>query len=218
MFAGVPTMYVALLALLGIDTADLSSLKFANVGGAPLPPALNAKFKRRTGHYLNEGWGMTESSPAGTFTPVVGERRSGSCGLPMAGITISMRSIDDPLREVPHGERGEMCIKGLNVMNGCWKNPEASAEAMTQGGFLRTGDVAIMAPDGFVTIVDRTKAMILCGGFNVYPRNVEAAIYEHPSVAEVAVIGIHDAYTGQAPKGGTDRSLRVTACRTRAPA
>ena len=188
MFAGAPTMCVALLALLGIDTADLSSLKFANVGGAPLPPALNAKFKRLTGHYLNEGWGMTESSPAGTVTPVVGERRSGTSGLPMAGITISMQ------------------------------NPEASAEALMHGGFSRTGDVAITAPDGFVPIVDRTKDMMLFGGCNVYPRNVEVAIYEHFAVAKVAVTGIHDAYIGQAPKGGMDRSARVTACRTQAPA
>ena len=200
MFAGVPTMYVGLLAMPGIDSADLSALKFANVGGAPLPPALNAEFKRRTGHYLNEGWGMTETSPAGTFTPIVGERRNGSCGLPMPGITISMRSTEDPLREVPHGELGEMCVAGPNVMKGYWKNPEATAEAMTADGFLRTGDVAIMAEDGFVTIVDRTKDMILCAGFNVYPRNVEAAIYEHPAVAEVGVIGIHDDYSGQVPK------------------
>lgn len=200
MFSGVPTMYVALLALQGFDQADFSSLKVCNVGGAPLPPALNAEFKRRANLYLNEGWGMTETSPAGTFTPVVGERRNGSCGLPMPGITISMRSLDDPLQEVPLGERGEMCLRGPNVMKGYWNNPQATADVMTPDGFLRTGDVAIMAEDGFVTIVDRTKDMILCAGFNVYPRNVEAAIYEHPSVAEAMVIGIPDDYTGQAPK------------------
>lgn len=200
MFAGVPTMYVGLLALPGFDAADLSALKFCNVGGAPLPPALNAEFKRRGGHFLNEGWGMTETSPAGTFTPIVGERRPGSCGLPMPGITISMRSVEDPLREVPHGERGELCIAGPNVMKGYWQNPQATAEVMTADGFLRTGDVAIMADDGFVTIVDRTKDMILCGGYNVYPRNIEAVLYEHPAVLEALVIGVPDAYTGQAPK------------------
>ena len=199
-FAGVPTMYVALLALPGFDAADLSSLKFCNVGGAPLPPELNSQFKARADRYLNEGWGMTETSPAGTFTPVVGERRSGSCGLPMPGITIRMRSVDDPSVDVPLGERGEMCLAGPNVMKGYWKNPAATAEAMTPDGMLRTGDVAIMAEDGFVYVVDRTKDMILCGGFNVYPRTVEQAIYEHPSVAEVSVIGVHDDYAGQAPK------------------
>ena len=200
MFAGVPTMYIALLALPGFDKANLSALKFCNVGGAPLPPALNAEFKRRGGHFLNEGWGMTETSPAGTFTPIVGERRNGSCGLPLPGITISMRSTEDPMQQVPNGERGEMCVAGQNVMMGYWKNAKATAETMTADGFLRTGDVAIMADDGFVTIVDRTKDMILCAGYNVYPRNVEAAVYEHPAVEEVAVIGVVDAYAGQAPK------------------
>ena len=112
-----------------------------------------------------------------------------------AGITLA-----DPTRYVPLGERGEMCIKGPNVMKGYWNNAAATAEVTTFDGLMRTGDVAIMDEDGFVFIVDRTKDMLLCSGFNVYPRNLEEAIYEHPAVEEVCVIGIKDEYRGQSPK------------------
>ena len=113
-----------------------------------------------------------------------------------------MKFIDvaDPEREVQLGERGEICVKGPNVMKGYWKNPEATANSMTADGFFRTGDVGIMDEDGFVYIVDRTKDMFFCGGFNVYPRNIEEAIYQHPSVEEVGVIGIPDDYRGETPK------------------
>ena len=113
-----------------------------------------------------------------------------------------MKFVDvaDPEREVAPGERGEICVKGPNVMKGYWKKPEATANAMTADGFFRTGDVGYMDEDGFVYIVDRTKDMLLCGGFNVYPRNIEEAIYQHPSVEEVSVIGIPDDYRGETPK------------------
>ena len=111
-----------------------------------------------------------------------------------------VRLLDEDLNEVPRGEPGEICVQGPLVMAGYWKKPEATSAAMTADGFLRTGDVGIMDSDGFVFIVDRTKDMILCGGYNVYPRNIEEAIYAHPSVAEVSVIGIPDAYRGQSPK------------------
>ena len=111
-----------------------------------------------------------------------------------------MLDLDDPTRYVGIDERGEMCIRGPNVMNGYWNKPDATAAVTTFDGMMRTGDVATMDEDGFVFIVDRTKDMILCSGFNVYPRNLEEAIYEHPAVAEVSVIGIHDDYRGQSPK------------------
>ncbi|HUP06923.1 MAG TPA: long-chain fatty acid--CoA ligase [Caldimonas sp.] len=199
-FPGVPTMFTALLSHPDMSKYDLSSLKFCGSGGAPLPLEVAQRFEQATGCPLSEGWGMTETSPTGTFTPVHGKRKAGSCGLPMPRIEIKMLDIEHPSRYVPHGERGEMCIKGPNVMKGYWNNPEATAAATTFDGFLRTGDVAWMDDDGFVTIVDRTKDMILCSGFNVYPRNLEEAIYEHPSVAEVSVIGIPDPYRGQSPK------------------
>ncbi len=113
-----------------------------------------------------------------------------------------MKFIDvaNPEREVKPGERGEICVKGPNVMKGYWKQPKATADSMTKDGFFRTGDVGYMDEDGFVYIVDRTKDMLLCGGFNVYPRNIEEAIYQHPSVEEVSVIGVPDQYRGETPK------------------
>ncbi|RJG06816.1 long-chain fatty acid--CoA ligase [Noviherbaspirillum cavernae] len=199
-FPGVPTMYTAIINYPDIGNYDLSSLKFCNSGGAPLPVEVNQTFQRLTGCCLVEGWGMTETSPTGTFTPIYGTQKVGSCGIPTIGVTLKFVSVDDPTQEVSRGERGEMCIKGPNVMKGYWKKPEATAASMTADGFFRTGDVATMDEDGFVYIVDRTKDMILCGGYNVYPRNIEEAIYEHPSVAEVSVIGIPDEYRGQSPK------------------
>jgi long-chain acyl-CoA synthetase len=120
--------------------------------------------------------------------------------MPTVGVTIKFVSVDDSSVEVPLGERGELCIRGPNVMKGYWKKPAATAESMTADGFFRTGDVGYMDEDGFIYIVDRTKDMILCGGYNVYPRTIEEAIYEHPAVAEVSVIGIRDEYRGQSPK------------------
>ena len=199
-FPGVPTMFTALINYPGIEKLDLSSLKYCGSGGAPLPLEVAQRFAQLTGCPLSEGWGMTETSPTGTFTPVHGKRKAGSCGLPMPRIVIKFLSLDDPMKYVVPGERGEICISGPNVMKGYWNNPEATAAVTTFDGFMRTGDVGYMDDDGFVFIVDRTKDMILCGGFNVYPRILEEAIYEHPAVAEVCVIGIHDEYRGQSPK------------------
>lgn len=200
MFAGVPTMFTAIINYPGIKDVDLSSLNFCASGGAPLPVEVAEKFETLTGCKLAEGWGMTETSPAGVSTPVHGVAKPGSCGIPMAGIEIKFIDVDDPGKTMPMGERGEICIRGANVMKGYWNKPEATAESFTEDGFFRTGDVGYMDEDGYMYIVDRTKDMILCAGFNVYPRNIEEAIYLHPSVEEVSVIGIHDDYRGQAPK------------------
>lgn len=199
-FFGVPTMYTALISLPDMLQFDLSSLKYCGSGGAPLPLEVQRTFERLTGCPVSEGWGMTETSPSGTFTPARGLRKESSCGLPVPRAYIKFASVDDPAKDVPLGERGEICIKGPNVMKGYWKNPEATAGTMTSDGYLRTGDVGYMDSDGFVFIVDRIKDMLLCGGFNVYPRNIEEAIYKHPSVAEVCVIGIPDEYRGESPK------------------
>jgi long-chain acyl-CoA synthetase len=199
-FPGVPTMYTAVLHHPGIGRFDLRSLKHCGSGGAPLPLEVQQQFERLTGCVISEGWGMTETSPTGTFTPIHGLRKADSCGIPVPGMELRLVDVADASREVPPGERGEICVRGPNIMKGYWKNPEATAATMTADGFLRTGDVGIMDEDGFVFIVDRTKDMILCGGYNVYPRNIEEAIYEHPAVAEVCVIGVPDAYRGQSPK------------------
>ena len=199
-FPGVPTMFVAVLNHPGAAKADLSSLKWCNSGGAPLPLEVQRSFEKLTGCRLAEGWGMTETSPTGTFTPVTNEARAGSCGVPSPGITIKFLDTADNTTYVPLGRSGELCIKGPNVMKGYWKKPDATAEIMTPDGFMRTGDVGYMDEDGYIYIIDRTKDMLLCGGFNVYPRVLEEAVYKHPSVEQVTVIGIKDEYRGQSPK------------------
>lgn len=201
-FCGVPTMFTALINHPETPNHSLRSLKYCGSGGAPLPLEVAQQFAAVTGCQLTEGWGMTETSPSGTFTPAQagGKRKAGSCGMPAPGIVIKFLSIDDPSKYVPLGERGEICIKGANVMKGYWNKPEATAEVTTADGYLRTGDVGYMDEDGFIFIVDRTKDMLLCSGYNVYPRVLEEAIYKHTSVEEVAVIGIHDEYRGQSPK------------------
>ena len=199
-FCGVPTMYTAINHFPGVEAFDLRSLKFCGSGGAPLPREVHQRFLELTGCSLAEGWGMTETAPSGTFSPVKGPQRVGSCGMPMPGITIRLARLDDPNAYVGPGERGEMCVGGPNVMAGYWNKPEANAEAFNADGLLRTGDVAMMDADGYFAIVDRTKDMLLCSGYNVYPRTIEEAIYAHPAVAEVSVIGIPDEYRGQSPK------------------
>ena len=199
-FCGVPTMFTALINDPDTPRHDLHSLQFCNSGGAPLPVELGNRFNQLTGTWLAEGWGMTETSPTGTFSPAQGQRKPGSCGIPHPGVTIKMLDLDDPTKYVALGEKGEMCIKGPNVMKGYWNKPEATAENTTFDGLFRTGDVAYMDDDGFVFIVDRTKDMLLCSGYNVYPRVLEEAMYQHPAVREVAVIGIADEYRGQSPK------------------
>ena len=200
MFCGVPTMFNAVISHPRVADYDLRTLKFCGSGGAPLPVEVGQRYTEVTGAPISEGWGMTETSPTGTFTPVHGQRKAGSCGMPMPGIEIKMLSLDDDTRYVPIGEKGEMCIQGPNVMKGYWKRPDATAEVTTFDGFMRTGDVAHFDEDGYVFIVDRCKDMLLCSGFNVYPRVLEEAIYLHPAVGEVAVIGVPDAYRGQSPK------------------
>jgi long-chain acyl-CoA synthetase len=199
-FPGVPTMFVAVINHPSAAKADLRSLRWCNSGGAPLPVEVQQAFEKVTGCRLAEGWGMTETSPTGTFTPVPGKQKPGSCGVPSPGIIIKFLNVENATEYMPIGERGELCIGGANVMKGYWKNPEATAAIMTADGFMRTGDVGYMDTDGYVYIVDRTKDMLLCGGFNVYPRTIEEAIYKHPSVEEVSVIGIPDTYRGQSPK------------------
>ena len=198
-FCGVPTMFTALISHPDTLKYDLRSLKFCGSGGAPLPVEVGQRYTEITGVEVSEGWGMTETSPTGTFSPMH-RSKPGSCGIPLPNIVIKLLSLEDPTSYVSPGEKGEMCIQGPNVMKGYWKNPEATAKDTTFDGFFRTGDVAYMDEEGYVFIVDRTKDMLLCSGYNVYPRVLEEAIYQHPAVQEVAVIGVPDEYRGQSPK------------------
>jgi long-chain acyl-CoA synthetase len=142
---------------------------------------------------------MTETSPAGTSLPRDCTNKAGSVGLPLPGILMDVVALDDPRRRLGPGEKGEIRIKGPNVTKGYWNAPAETAAAFVDGYFL-TGDIGIMDEDGFFYLVDRKKDMIISGGFNVYPRSIEEAIYEHPGVAEVIVIGVPDAYRGEAAK------------------
>jgi long-chain acyl-CoA synthetase len=157
------------------------------------------KFYRLTGHRMGGGWGMTETSPAGTSLPRDCAHKPGTCGLPLPGIVMDVVALDDNRRVLEAGAVGEIRIKGPNVTRGYFNAPEESTAAFVDGWFL-TGDIGYMDQDGFFYIVDRKKDMIISGGFNVYPRAIEEAIYEHPSVAEVVVIGIPDSYRGEAAK------------------
>jgi long-chain acyl-CoA synthetase len=198
-FPGVPTMWIALANTPGIERRDLSSLKRASSGGAPLPVEVAERFESLTGHRLGGGWGMTETSPAGTNQPLNGMGKPGSVGLPMPGIVMDIVALDDPRRRLAPGAKGEIRIKGPNVTQGYWNAPQETA-AVFADGYLLTGDIGFMDADGWFYLVDRKKDMIVSGGFNVYPRAIEEAIYEHASVAEVIVIGVPDAYRGEAAK------------------
>ena len=198
-FAGVPTMWIALANTPGIEVRDFSSLRYAASGGAALPVEVAERFHRLTGQRLGGGWGMTETSPAGTGLPRECEGRAASVGVPLPGITMEIVALDDPRRVLAPGEKGEIRVKGLNVTKGYWNAPEETAASFVDG-WLLTGDIGTMDEDGYFYLVDRKKDMIISGGFNVYPRTIEEAIYEHASVAEVSVIGVTDAYRGEAAK------------------
>jgi len=189
-FEGVPTMYSALLHHPGCSEADVSCLRTCVSGGAALPVELLRGFEAAFGCMILEGYGLSETSPVASFNHPDAERKPGSIGTPIAGV--EMRVVDADGRELAVGEVGEIVIRGHNVMKGYWGQPEATAAAIPDGWF-RTGDMGRTDDDGYFYIVDRKKDLIIRGGFNVYPREVEEALYEHPCVAEVAVIGIpHD--------------------------
>jgi len=197
--SGVPTMWIALAHFPGVETRDLSALRYCGSGGAGMPHEVALRFQHLTGHRLGGGWGMTETSPAGTTLPADRAYGPGAIGLPLPGIEMQVVALDDPHRVLGVGETGEIRIRGPNVTSGYWNRPEETATAFADGFFL-TGDIGRMDADGCFFIVDRKKDMILSGGFNVYPRMIEEAIHEHPDVEEAAVIGVPDAYRGQAAK------------------
>ncbi len=199
-FPAVPTIYNALANLGSDQRPDLSSVKVCISGGAPLPIEVRHTFEANTGAKLVEGYGLSEASPIITCNPFDGLNKEGSAGLPFPGTTIEIRDREEPMRIMPAGEKGEICARGPQVMSGYWHSP-AATEAAFADGALRTGDVGYLDTDGYLFIVDRIKDMILCGGYNVYPRVIEEALYEHPAVVEAVVIGVPDAHRGQAPKG-----------------
>ncbi|HEY0835518.1 MAG TPA: long-chain fatty acid--CoA ligase [Azospirillum sp.] len=197
---GVPTMYKALVGAPDVGRYTLTSIRFCISGGAPLPLELKRQFEAMTGCVLVEGYGLTEASPVCNCNPLTGTSKEGSIGLPLPGVTVEIRDMEDPARVLPPGEKGELVLKGPNVMAGYWRRPDETARVIGPDGFLRTGDVGTIDGDGYVFLLDRLKDLIICGGYNVYPRMIEEAIYLHPDVVAVCVIGLPDEYRGQTPK------------------
>ena len=197
---GVPTAYYYLLAHADFDRYDLSSLRLCWVGGQTLPAAKSLEFTRRTGCPVHEVWGMTELSGATSANPAYGINKPGTIGLPYPGNAFRVVDIDDARREMPRGEAGELMYRGPLVMMGYHNNPAATAETVRPDGWLHTGDIAVMDDDGYATIVDRKKDMILTAGFNVYPAELERVLCMHPAVALSAVGSIPDEAKGELAK------------------
>ncbi len=198
-FPAVPAIYSGINASPLRDKYDLSSLRYCLSGGAPLPVEVKRKFEEKTGCVVIEGYGLSESSPVASANPVHGENKAGSIGLPFPQTVIEIIDAEDKTTPIAQGERGELCIRGPQVMMGYWNKPEATADCLKDGR-LHTGDVAIIDEEGYVFIVDRLKDMIITNGYNVYPRNVEEAIYKHPNVEECIVAGLPDANRGEIVK------------------
>jgi long-chain acyl-CoA synthetase len=189
-FYGVPTMYGALLHHPGRENHDTSSLRSCITGGASMPVEVLRGFEQAFGAIVLEGYGLSETSPVACSNHPDRERKPGSIGTPLEGV--EMKVVDEDDREVAQGEVGEIVIRGHNIMKGYWQRPEATAEAM-RGGWFHSGDMARVDEDGYFYIVDRKKDLIIRGGYNVYPREVEEVLYEHPKIREAAVVGVpHD--------------------------
>jgi long-chain acyl-CoA synthetase len=187
-------MYSALLHAPDAERYDTSSLRLCVSGGSALPVEVLHEFEQRFDAMILEGYGLSETSPVVSFNLPDRERKPGSIGTPVRGVGV--RILDDDGNDVPAGEVGELAVRGECVMRGYWGRPEATAEAI-QDGWFRTGDLGRADEDGYLYIVDRKKQLIIRGGYNVYPREVEEALHEHPAVAEVAVVGIKHPSLGE---------------------
>ena len=193
---GVPTMYAAINNSPLTQGVDMTSIKYCVSGGAPLPVEVKLRFEDITGCTVIEGYGLTESSPIAAANPLFSENKAGSVGQPVPGTTITIVDRDDRSKILPHGDKGEVCIEGPQVMSGYWNQPGETENSLVDGR-LHTGDIGYMDEQGYTFLIDRIKDLILIGGFNVFPRVVEEAIYQHPSVAEVTVVGLPDDLKGQ---------------------
>jgi long-chain acyl-CoA synthetase len=194
-FMGVPTMYNAMLHCETRADADLSTLRLCVSGGSSLPVELMRAFEQAFDCIILEGYGLSETSPVASFNHPDRERKPGSIGTPIAGV--EMKLVDDDGNDVAAGEVGEIVIRGHNVMKGYWERPDASADAIGDDGWFHSGDMAKIDDDGYFFIVDRKKELIIRGGYNVYPREVEEVLYEHPAVREAAVVGVPDEHFGE---------------------
>ncbi len=195
-FSGVPTMYAAINNRSDLNRYDLTSIKSCTSGAAPLPLEVQTRFEQITGGKLVEGYGLTETCSPTHVNPLAGTRKIGTIGVPLPN---TLAKIVDPEtgKDVPIGTVGEIAIQSPQVMKGYWNRPEETARVMLEGKWFLTGDLGTMDADGFFTVVDRKKDMFIVGGFNVYPREIEEVLYQHPKVLEAAVIGIPDVQRGE---------------------
>jgi long-chain acyl-CoA synthetase len=199
LFSGVPTMYIALLHHEKSAKTDMSSLKLCISGSAPLPVEIMHQFEAKTGARIVEGYGLSEASPVTHRNPVHGLRKEGSIGVPFPFTEAKIVDLETGTKEVPPGEPGELLIRGPQVMKGYWNDEEATRIAL-RDGWLYTGDIATKDEDGYFYLVGRKKELIITGGFNVYPKEIEEVLYEYPKVKEAAVVGVPDPYRGEAVK------------------
>jgi long-chain acyl-CoA synthetase len=199
LFPGVPTMYVALNNADDVGKHDLSSIRACLSGAAPLPVEVARTFEELTGGKLREGYGLTESSPLTHANPIYGKAKKGSIGLPITDTVCTLVDLEDPTQPVEPGQPGELAISGPQIMAGYWNRPEETAQVI-RDGWLLTGDVAQIDEEGYVAIVDRKKDMIIAGGYNIYPRDIEEVLFRHPKVAKAVVAGIPDPYRGETVK------------------
>jgi long-chain acyl-CoA synthetase len=222
LFPGVPTLFIAIVNHPRIQSFDLSSIRYCITGSAPMPVEVLRKFEELTGSIIIEGFGLTESSPVTHANPLKGQRKIGSIGIPLPSTEAKVVSLDLEGGEMPPGEHGELIVKGPQVMKGYW-NMEHETAAAIRDGWLYTGDIATVDEAGYAFIVDRKKDMIIAGGYNVYPREIEEVLYEHPKVLDAVSIGVPDPYRGETvkafvvPKPGeslTEREL-IEFCRSR---
>ena len=195
----VPTMYIGMLGHPKINQTDLTCIKGCFSGSAPLPIEVIRDFEAKTGAVIVEGFGMTESSPVTHINPFDGQRKVGSIGIPIPDTEARIVDLNDPTREMPVGETGELVVRGPQVMQGYWQREDATADTIIDG-WLHTGDIAMMDEEGYFFIVDRKKDMIISGGYNVYPRDIEEVLFEHPQVAEATAIGVPHPKRGEQVK------------------
>jgi long-chain acyl-CoA synthetase len=195
LFPGVPTMYLALARQAEHSHPDLSSVRVCISGSAPLPAEVQRRFEAVSGGRVVEGYGLTEASPVTHCNPVFGDRRSGTIGLPLSS-TDSAIIDPDTWEHLPPGSEGEIVVRGPQVMDGYWNRPDETAKVL-RDGWLRTGDIGSMSADGYFSIVDRAKDIIIAGGLKIFPREVDEALYEHPKVLEAAAVGVPDEYRGE---------------------
>jgi long-chain acyl-CoA synthetase len=192
-------MYVAINNAVEKGGHDLSSIKACLSGAAALPLEVAERFERFSGGRLVEGYGLSESSPVAIANPIYGKRKAGTIGMPIPDTLARVADPDDPSRTMPVGEPGELALAGPQVMQGYWNRPDETAQVL-KDGWLLTGDMAVMDEEGYFSIVDRKKDMIIAGGYNIYPREVEEVLYEHPKILEVCVAGVPDTYRGEIVK------------------